>query len=863
MANSLEFRVSTGLKDIIGKDLITDEFIAVFELVKNSYDARAKNVSITIEDDKIVIADDGKGMSLDDLNNKWLFVAFSAKKDGTEDEYLNQDKSYRDKIQERRHYAGAKGIGRFSCDRLGRFLTVITQKEKLDLIEQIKVDWSKFEVDQKEVFQKVKVDHDTIKEYSIPFPKDSLNGTILEITGLYTNWNRERLKQLKHSLEKLINPFSETNDFNIEIICKREEIEDNTKDNGGIYKYIERDRVNGPVKNSILQILEIKTTQLSVEINSESIISKIIDRGNLIYSIKEKNSDFPFLSNLRMDLFFLNNSAKNNFTRKMGIEPVNFGSIFLFKNGFRVQPYGNPGDDSWGLDYRAQQGYNRFLGTRDLFGRIEIQTDDTDQFKEVSSRDGGLVETFGYYQIMKAFKEKGLVRLERYVVGVLWGEGFKRKKYFGEGKDANLTADNYRKNLQDYDKISDNVNSVKSNLGSKIDFIQIIKSLASNKDVEILEYDKEFINLINDKLDENQSRFISDLHDIAEQTHDEELKEKILDEEKRYQQLLLEKDEAEKKALDEENKRIEAESKAKKEEEARIRAEKKQKEEEEKRRLAEVATLIKEKERAEAVIAKLLAERTAKEEAEKRIKEEQARIKAENEVLKRKEQISRYKAAETIEYKDLRDSNHIIGVYSDDISKKILLLKRKLDRGQAIDNNSLISFIQGVSLANEKISTLTRFTTKSGFLQASLETEEDIVSYISKYIKNIYQILYKIEIEIIDNGISFQKKFQPIELCVALDNILSNSRKKNAKKIILEFENRGEMLSIKIRDVGEKLSESIKDWKLIFEEGVTTTKGSGLGLNHVKRIIEDDLGGEIIYNPEYKNGFELIISMKK
>ena len=51
--------------------------------------------------------------------------------------------------------------------------------------------------------------------------------------------------------------------------------------------------------------------------------------------------------------------------------------------------------------------------------------------------------------------------------------------------------------------------------------------------------------------------------------------------------------------------------------------------------------------------------------------------------------------------------------------------------------------------------------------------------------------------------------------------------------------------------------------KLIFEEGVTTTKGSGLGLNHVKRIIEDDLGGEIIYNPEYKNGFELIISMKK
>ncbi len=63
----LEFKVGSYLKNIIGKDLITDDYIAVFELVKNSYDAHAKNVEITFEDDKIIIADDGKGMSLDDL----------------------------------------------------------------------------------------------------------------------------------------------------------------------------------------------------------------------------------------------------------------------------------------------------------------------------------------------------------------------------------------------------------------------------------------------------------------------------------------------------------------------------------------------------------------------------------------------------------------------------------------------------------------------------------------------------------------------------------------------------------------------------------------------------------------------------
>src|SRR5665647_1635331 len=292
MTDFLEFRVSSGLKDIIGKDLITDDFIAVFELVKNSCDAKARNVIITIEDDKIIIADDGKGMSLDDLKEKWLFVAFSAKRDGTEDIELNiEEKSYRDKIQAKYHYAGSKGIGRFSCDRLGQFLSLKTQIKDCLLVEEINVDWSKFEEDQRVVFQNIKVNHNTFQNGIVQFPYNSLNGTILEITGVYSIWNRERLKQLKHSLEKLINPFSETNEFNIEIICERELEEDNLTDKSGRPKYIERDQLNGKVLNSILEILNIKTTQISVEINSEFIITKIFDRGASIYHIKEKNRD--------------------------------------------------------------------------------------------------------------------------------------------------------------------------------------------------------------------------------------------------------------------------------------------------------------------------------------------------------------------------------------------------------------------------------------------------------------------------------------------------------------------------------------------------------------------------------------------
>ena len=81
----LSFRVSSGLKNIIGRDLISDKYIAIFELVKNSYDAQSHNVSISFSEtsdgsSRIIISDDGFGMSYKDIIDKWLFVAYSEKK---------------------------------------------------------------------------------------------------------------------------------------------------------------------------------------------------------------------------------------------------------------------------------------------------------------------------------------------------------------------------------------------------------------------------------------------------------------------------------------------------------------------------------------------------------------------------------------------------------------------------------------------------------------------------------------------------------------------------------------------------------------------------------------------------------------
>src|SRR4051794_26756640 len=100
----LHFDVSTGLKTVLGSELITDDEVAVFELVKNSFDAGASHVDVFIGHDSIVIADNGTGMSLTDIKDKWLLVAYSSKRSGL------RPKDFREGIAERRHYAGSKGI---------------------------------------------------------------------------------------------------------------------------------------------------------------------------------------------------------------------------------------------------------------------------------------------------------------------------------------------------------------------------------------------------------------------------------------------------------------------------------------------------------------------------------------------------------------------------------------------------------------------------------------------------------------------------------------------------------------------------------------------------------------------------------
>ena len=773
----LKFKISAALKNLIGKELITDEFIAVFELVKNSFDAHARNVTIIFEDiyednSKLIIKDNGKGMNYTDLIEKWLFVAYSAKKEGVEDSLPGGKADYRDKIYSKRVFAGAKGVGRFSCDRLGEKLRLITIKdEEQAKIECLEIEWKDFEKDAKEEFVNINVEHKTLKSHGYGIK----HGTILEITGLSDNWGRDRILKLKHSLEKLINPNQENDSHNFSIAMEvpDEKYHDAEEDD-------ERNIVNGPIKNFLFETLELKTTQIKTEIIEDGcfIRTTLMDRGTLIYRIKEKNIFHNLRSNIVIHLFQLNRSAKISFKKKMGIDSVIYGSVFLYKNGFRVYPFGEEGEDILGIDRRKQQGFARYLGTRDLIGRIEINDiDNIDNLNETTSRDGGLIKNKNFSLLKEYFYKKALHRLEKYVVDVIkWGDQYKLDKDDKEYQPP--------KNPEDV----------------KDEILEIISSLSKSGDLIDVEYDEDFLDIIASRQKDSLSKNLENLSRVAEKTNDPHLYKKAKKIERRFKELLSAKDEAEKETE-----------------------------------------------------AKLL-------ELEK-VEEELELTTSQNLFLK---------SLTTPETKELASLKHHINQGTFRIGKN--LENMVLAINSKAPKEDLLRYANKISLENKKISAIAGFISKAKFDTMSLtmpKEPKDFVNFIKEYIQNVYQEDEKLSRnnQLLDvkvkakRGLKFDLRFSPLEIIILIDNLLNNSLKAGANNVIITLKSLGpEDIQLSFLDDGKGIPKEQID--KIFDFGYTTTGGTGIGLHHVKQIV-DEMKGTIVINNNHKRGVEFIVKFKK
>lgn len=778
----LNFKISSYLKTILGKDLITDDYVAIFELVKNSFDAKAKKVKICFEDDEIYIVDNGKGMSRKDILNKWVFVAYSAKREGGEDK--NSD--YREKISPVTRYAGSKGVGRFSCDRLGAALLLQTKSAEASKVEIIDVEWNDFEESSVKEFATVPIYERTSSIFELPSwvtpPKKS--GTVLVIKKLRAVWDREKILELKQALSKLINPFgAKKNDFSIEIVAPSERDTDNTVK---LYTASDEDLnsrvVNGPVENFIFETLEKKTTWIKTWIDEKQkkIYSELTDRGKVIYRISEPLKFYMLVdSQYEAHLYYLNRSAKVTFTRKMGVSPLSFGSVFLFKNGFRVYPIGREGDDSFMIDRRKQQGYSRYLGTRDILGRIDISGDESN-FRESSSRDKGLIETVAYNQLLECFKTKTLIRLENYVVGVNW-----RLKYDQDLDDPSfLSGDEARAKV-----------------------IDVITKLCSGEEIKVEFYAKDLFSVISNKI-EGFDKTIKNLEVFAEKLGNKDLADKARDAAVKYEEM--QKAEAE------------AITFAEREREARIKAE------------ASAQTALKN-------LAKKSKELDLEKEKNLFFSSQQSRDKD-----------------------VLENLHHQIIIYASNAINHIEANLLELSHGAVPTTEELKDQFSSILLIMQRVVAASRFATSANFKMDASQITENLPSFIKQYVERICPLFEgRTALRVVDKTKGFVKKFKPIEISIIIDNLIDNSRKATASHIEIIIESlESNAIKITFTDDGSGLDARLPDEDVIFEKGVTTTGGSGIGLYHVRQILEG-MNGDIRTNKDYKNGMQFIVRIYK
>jgi signal transduction histidine kinase len=794
----LHFDVSSGLKSVLGSELITDDEVAIFELVKNSFDAGAAHVELYFDSNQIVISDDGIGMTMDDIKKRWLFVGYSAKRE------QNRPRDFRDTIEGRKRYAGSKGVGRISSDRLGKLLTLQTRsKDKIsDPVHSIKVDWSLFDKNHLKRFESIGVVH---SEQSNGFIMPSgmtknRHGTVISIEPPRKVWDRDSLKNLKAALSKLINPFGSTADgFTISILAPAENDADKlavseARKNG--VDFVPTDVVNGAVGNFIFSTLQEKTTFISVHVDESGdyIESTLIDRGELIYKIREPNA-FQRLSKsgFRCEVYFLNYSAKSTFTRRMGVPSVQFGSVFLFRNGFRVFPIGEWNDDWFGMERRKGQGYARYLGARDVIGRIDVEGSDED-FKEASSRNTGLIETAAVIELRTCFMKQCLQRLEKYVVPVTF--------------------------VDTEDKYSDDVSRLATDPG-KARVAEVVANLVNSRKIELLDYSRNLIGILSERSQEFESSLTS-LRVIAERTKDKELFKRVEAAEKRFEELKL-REEAARRQADEERQAKEA---------ARKQAD-------EERQAKEVAQA-----------------RAAKAEAAEQL------TKAELEEEKKRNLF--LTSIATLDTDTILNLHHQITIYAVDIQQQIQNLSVSVSGKKVVEVHEVLDSIEGIALLNSKVLGVAKFATKANFRMQSEKIKAHLGEYIEQYVNGIAQYhrpsgLRKITVSV--EGKGFEQQFNPINIAVVIDNLIVNARKADATRIDFRITHpHPGSVYINVTDNGHGFKN--KMLSRIFEKGFTTTDGSGLGLYHVRQVL-GEMSGTIDASENAPKGAAFLIKISK
>lgn len=365
--NSVRFSVDAQHINRLGLELVGKQETALSELIKNAYDADATSVEIEFENyDKVggnlIVTDNGAGMDAQTIRNSWMRLSTNDKGDNPVSERFN------------RLRAGRKGIGRFAVQRLGKSLILETEQAGKDQGIRVVFDW---DVDFTAGTNLNHVWHE-IEEYE----KDAdASGTTLKILNLRDRWTKATLERVWKSVLFLQPPFDANgmpdavrDDFTVSINGV-------TSSQQNIDLNIEENFLNNA----------IATIEGSIDDHGKAtfrVVSKKLD----LDESHQSETDFLIAGavELKTHYFIYSSDAMSGMSVKLATEMGHkYGGMRVYRNGFRVLPYGEPNDD-W-LNLAIDTGRRNLLvpaNNFNFFGHVNLGTATNPLLEETSSREG-------------------------------------------------------------------------------------------------------------------------------------------------------------------------------------------------------------------------------------------------------------------------------------------------------------------------------------------------------------------------------------------------------------------------------------------------------------------------------------------
>ena len=310
----------------------------------------------------------------------------------------------------------------------------------------------------------------------------------------------------------------------------------------------------------------------------------------------------------------------------------------------------------------------------------------------------------------------------------------------------------------------------------------VVANLVDNEQVELMDYSRRLIGLLNERSNEFESSIVS-LRAIAEKTRDKRFLASLDKAEKHYEKLMKSETEA--------------------------------------RRVAD-------RERAAAAAATERAET-----AEAATVHEQRRSHFLESVV-------------NLDTATILNLHHQVTIYAVDLAQQIENILADSAGQKLIPRETVLNALEQLAFLNHKILAITRFAAKANFKLDSERIYTDLAAFIADYIEQIARVTSsaRMQIEAKNDHPGMRLRFNPIDVAIIVDNLISNARRAKASRItfqLSQLEKAG--LSIRVTDNGAGLVGSA-DPERIFAMGYTTTKGSGLGLYHVRQIL-GEIGGSI------------------